>query len=720
MQDVLIYLLKSSALIGLFYFAYFLLLKQETSFMQNRKFLLVGLVSSLVLPFIYFTQKEYIEAQGSNAPYIAFTEFAPQENLPIEEPIDWWQIGFYVYLLGIAIMAFKFLFQLYSLQRIINSGKQKRFKTLKLVRTSKNIKPFSFFKHIVFNPEKHNEKDLKLILKHEQIHAKQWHSLDVIFTSLLCVVFWFNPFIWLYKKVVIQNLEFLADQDAVANIPSKKEYQKALVMATVGLQPAMSNQFYQSFIKKRIIMLNKSKKKNTPWKTLLVIPFLCLFLYSFNLKKESIVLDSSPKLNLNQEIDTVKNKSILGNVSFEEDTEAAKNDNQKLPIRSKAFDVLGEKPLYILDDKSYTKSEIEGKAITFEAVQIMKPTTAKQQYGKHAKDGAVLLSKTELIDDLQKFYKNLDRKEEAVELQFLTITSAKKPEILTLKKEASSVKTTHKADAPSEEKTKPSQKRNLTRIVNFSSPIKSNDTLFILDGIIQKDRTFLNHLEKKDIENTTYLKGAEATALYGAQASKYGVKIYTTKVRNSSKVENQKSLDTLKTAVRIRNISNQQGQPLYVLNGEVISIKEFEKIVPADIKALYVLKDKSAATKYKGQHTENGVVEIYTNDYKGDIPIQTTSKVFVYTINPYETDAAINGMIKKIKKAYDVDVDIKKLHRNDEGLIDNIKMKSRQSGSSSWNVTYSASNSSDHVETIYMIMDTENDAFKITNQTPGK
>ncbi|UAB84104.1 hypothetical protein INR75_18350 [Zunongwangia sp. SCSIO 43204] len=678
------------------------------------------------MPSIYFTQKEYVELQASNAPYVAFTEFSPQENMMIEEPTDWWQIGFYLYLLGLAVMSFKFLLQLYSLQRIINSGKQKRFKTLKLVRTSKDIKPFSFFKHIVFNPKKHNEKDLKLILKHEQIHAKQWHSLDVIFTSLLCIAFWFNPLIWLYKKVVVQNLEFLADQDAVANIPSKKEYQKALVMATVGLQPAMTNQFYQSFIKKRIIMLNKSKKKNTPWKTLLVIPFLCLFLYSFNLKTESIVLDSSNKERSAQ--DTVKNQSILGNVSFvedaEEDTEAAKNDDQKLPIRSKAFDVLGEKPLYILDDKSYTKSEIEGKAITFKAVKIMKPATAKQQYGEHAKDGAVLLSKTELIDDLQEFYKNLDKREEAVELQFLTITSAKKPEILTLKKEASSVKTTHKKETSSEEKkgneNGTTERKKPTRIVSQSSLRKSNDTLFILNGIIQKDRTFLNHFGKENIENITFLKGAKATALYGARASKYGVKIYTTKVKSSNltRHNNQKTTDSVKV-FRISD-SSQAYKPLYVLNGEVISIKEFEKLVPKDIKAIYVLKDKSATTKYKNKQAKYGVVEIYTNDYKGDIPAQTTSKVFVYTINPNETDAAINNMIKKIKKAYDVDVDIKKLHRNDEGLIYTIKMKARHSGSSSWNVTYSASNSSDHVETIYMVMDTDNNDFKITNQKPGK
>ncbi len=861
MQDVLIYLLKSSALIGLFYFAYFILLKQETSFMQNRKFLLVGLVSSLVLPFIYFTQKEYIEAQGSNAPYIAFTEFTPQENLPIEAPIDWWQIGFYVYLLGIAIMAFKFLFQLYSLQRIINSGKQKRFKTLKLVRTSKNIKPFSFFKHIVFNPEKHNEKDLKLILKHEQIHAKQWHSLDVIFTSLLCVVFWFNPFIWLYKKVVVQNLEFLADQDAVANIPSKKEYQKALVMATVGLQPAMSNQFYQSFIKKRIIMLNKSKKKNTPWKTLLIIPFLCLFLYSFNLKTETITLSNEIKTeqntpeilysarisknttqeefeNYSKEFKKVGATLNIENLSFNNENEIKRirislksqfgrstkettnigedkyvanlyEDGNVQIINENEPNTIGNKKSFqdkklskvIINDTEYLPKDLSNTYLNFSESLLQIDDSEKT---------ILEVRKGQIVSDIKSFIKENANKKRLMQFIFFdeksmahvfsvdtegkTFTIGEHQETTTfpgisnikfLKKDpmvvvneskghlsdlivyapvAKSITAleSEKAIALYGEKAKngalviktstsgnqEKKSKKINRIICFSTP-NLKDTIHLLNGQPTSEKT-LKNLKNEEIKEVLYVPGnTELEALYGARA-KNGMKIIITnekgesykrsisnfidkpiksnsldkeseKTKNDNKSQqSQESLDTLKTAVRIRNIYNQQGRPLYVLNGEVISIKEFEKIVPADIKALYVLKNKSAATKYKGQHTENGVVEIYTNDYKGDIPIQTTSKVFVYTINPYETDAAINGMIKKIKKAYDVDVDIKKLHRNDEGLIDNIKMKARQSGSSSRNVTYSASNSNDHVETIYMIMDTENDDFKITNQTPGK
>ena len=712
MQELLLHLLKSSALIGIFYFAYLILLKQETSFMQNRKFLMVGLVSSVVLPFIYFTQKEYIAVETNEVPYIAFTQFTPQDNMVNEEPIDWWQIGFYVYFLGLVVMVFKFLLQLYSLQNLINSGKKKRYKTLKLVRTTKNIKPFSFFKYIVFNPDKHREKHLKLILKHEQIHAKQWHSLDVIFASILSIAFWFNPFIWLYKKAIIQNLEFLADQDAVASIASKQDYQKALVMATVGLQPAMTNQFYQSFIKKRIIMLNKSKKKNNQWKPLLVIPILCLFLYSFNLKTENISLHSSTE-KISQLNDTLKKNSISGKVSYEE------NENAKLPIRSKDFEILGENALYILDHKTYTKSELTGNAVVFKSIQVIKPKTAEKQFGKKGKDGAVLLSNAELIEDFQGYLRELDKQEEAINLQFLRITSRKKPEIITLQKEQSSVQPleskTVSSDTIEENNSKTTQNDEKVKIVSYSKLLK--DTLYVLNGVPKKDKSFLQHLKKENIENITYIQGDKAKALYGSRVSEHGVKLFTTKVEDSNALLRKKSNPI--QFIRINDSAVIDGnRPLYVLNGKVISLKEFKQIQPENIKAVYVIKGKKAAAKYKDENAAYGVVEVYTIDFKRELPGQSATKVFVYTIHQYETDAAINKMIALIKKEYDIEVDIKKLHRNTDGMINSIKMKAKHTGSSSWNVTYSSSNSSDHVETIYMIMDTESGDFKITNQKP--
>ena len=109
--------------------------------------------------------------------------------------------------------------------------------------------------------------------------------MDILLTHLACIVLWVNPFIWLYKKDLKQNLEFLADHDTVNNAVCKKAYQYTLLKTSApSHQLALSNNFYNSLIKKRIVMLQKSKKINQ-FKYALVIPLLAIFLMSFNTKE---------------------------------------------------------------------------------------------------------------------------------------------------------------------------------------------------------------------------------------------------------------------------------------------------------------------------------------------------------------------------------------------------------------------------------------------------
>ena len=101
---------------------------------------------------------------------------------------------------------------------------------------------------------------MEQIIAHEKVHANQYHSIDILLTQLACVVLWFNPFIWLYNKDLKQNLEFSADHDTVNNAVCKKAYQYTLLKTSVPTyQLALSNNFYNSLIKKRIVMLQKSK-----------------------------------------------------------------------------------------------------------------------------------------------------------------------------------------------------------------------------------------------------------------------------------------------------------------------------------------------------------------------------------------------------------------------------------------------------------------------------
>lgn len=285
MEELLIYIAKSSVLTGIFILVYLLLLKNDTSFEMNRKFLLGGIFASFILPLIQFTKIVVIEnaVLESNFP---ISEAAA--GIPVQQAAvwNWWEIAGMIYFIGIAFLSIRFLLQLISLWRNIQNQPKRKDGKFIFVSSAKKVQPFSFFRYIVYNPQLHSSPELEMILNHEKIHARQWHSVDVLLSNLATIFLWCNPFIWIYKKYLIQNLEFIADRGTVATSVSKKAYQQTLVKVSVAnFQPALSNLFYQSLIKKRIIMLNKNSTQKSPfWKLSLVIPFLFIFMFLFQVK----------------------------------------------------------------------------------------------------------------------------------------------------------------------------------------------------------------------------------------------------------------------------------------------------------------------------------------------------------------------------------------------------------------------------------------------------
>jgi beta-lactamase regulating signal transducer with metallopeptidase domain len=148
------------------------------------------------------------------------------------------------------------------------------------------------------------KKELEQIITHEKVHVDQHHSIDILLTQLTCITLWFNPFIWLYNKNLKQNLEFIADKNAQSKVTCKKSYQTTLLKTSMpSHQIVLSNHFYNSLIKKRIVMLHKSKsKKINLIKYAFIIPLLAIFLMSFNTKEVYIKKEA---LQVNPEENTV-------------------------------------------------------------------------------------------------------------------------------------------------------------------------------------------------------------------------------------------------------------------------------------------------------------------------------------------------------------------------------------------------------------------------------
>jgi len=284
METIFIYLIKASGLIAAFFVAYYFLLRKETFFKTNRWFLLSGLFASVLLPLVTFTKIIWIEP----APQQLSWTNVPVTPAPTVETyeINWFLVAAMVYAIGIIIFLFRFVFDFNNLIKVLRGKTVTQQADFKYIDVAEKVSPFSYFNYIVYNSSMYTEAELENILEHERVHCEQMHSADVLVSRIFCILFWYNPFVWLYQKAILQNLEFIADSEALKNITDKKAYQITLLKVTTHDNcVAITNHFYQSLIKKRIIMLNKNQsKKWNSWKYALIIPVLVAFILYFQVK----------------------------------------------------------------------------------------------------------------------------------------------------------------------------------------------------------------------------------------------------------------------------------------------------------------------------------------------------------------------------------------------------------------------------------------------------
>lgn len=281
MEAFFLYLLKVSGILLLFFTVYHALLKKETLFSGNRFFLLAGMVAAFALPFMYINR--YIDLSGRTtvAGKPASLQFVKDTA---DIATDWQTILFMVYTAGVFVLFSRFIIQLMSLARLIRDSSVRNGEGFTYVECSEPVAPFSFFNYIVYNPAQYKPYELAAILDHERVHCSQWHSLDILFSHLVTILLWVNPVAWLYRQNIQQNLEFLADARATRNMESLKTYQYMLLKVSgIPMYRPITNNFYNSLIKKRIIMLQKSKShQHNSWKYAMVLPLLLGFLVIFN------------------------------------------------------------------------------------------------------------------------------------------------------------------------------------------------------------------------------------------------------------------------------------------------------------------------------------------------------------------------------------------------------------------------------------------------------
>src|SRR5690606_23822223 len=154
-----------------------------------------------------------------------------------------------------------FVFKLIKVVRLLLENPKTKWGDLLIVNVLKSNMAFSFFSY-VFLGEHLNEKEKATILAHETVHVREKHTFDLLFFEMLRILFWFNPFVYMYQNRIMTLHEFIADQHAIKQHDKTQYYQNLLAQVFATQKISFINPFFkQSLIKKRIVMLQKSKSK---------------------------------------------------------------------------------------------------------------------------------------------------------------------------------------------------------------------------------------------------------------------------------------------------------------------------------------------------------------------------------------------------------------------------------------------------------------------------
>jgi hypothetical protein len=205
---------------------------------------------------------------------------------PVSQGVDWFWFLVSVYLIGLLFFILRFMFQIFSLSRLVKKGAVIQKERYRLVLLGQETMPFTFLDYLFVNERTYITDRLEQeILQHELTHIKEKHSLDILFVEALKIVFWFNPVFLFYKKAIQLNHEFLADGEVVACVRDVLSYQKLLISKVLGKEFVynLSSPINYSVTKNRLIMMKKTTSKR---KSLLLrvslIPILGFLLGSFS------------------------------------------------------------------------------------------------------------------------------------------------------------------------------------------------------------------------------------------------------------------------------------------------------------------------------------------------------------------------------------------------------------------------------------------------------
>ena len=287
---MIIYMLKSLVCSGCLYLVYHLFLEQERMYRFNRFYLLFSIIFSFSIPLMELR------------PNTGLPEISPSQNIPLSyyiqsaapdktEPLatsgtfnTWPDVLIGCYLLVSALLLARFLRNLYMLFKKVRHQQAIPYHEARLILNVESTGSHSFLNYIFVDRQSYLAGKVHFqILDHELSHVRQKHTLDILFLEILFALAWFNPVLLLYRKAILLNHEFLADESVLKSHQDTAGYQELLLSEILSANEFnITSKFNYSVTKKRLIMMKKQANiKTALLKQFSLIPVLTVAVFIF-------------------------------------------------------------------------------------------------------------------------------------------------------------------------------------------------------------------------------------------------------------------------------------------------------------------------------------------------------------------------------------------------------------------------------------------------------
>ena len=464
-SSLLLYSIKSAMVLTMLYLPYMLLLRRESFFRFNRIVLLGILLLSLVLPlcnipWMSLDHKPVVQAAQLQMLELGIPVHVLPEvqvvanNMAVNENLRFsvFMLVSVIYIMGMIVLLAMRLWQITRLQYGLKQGAlwQDDKQGVCIYCHSGDVAPFSWMRNIVINEKDYDEAGREIIL-HEMGHIHNRHSWDVVLLTLVQMLQWWNPLVYVLSISLRDVHEYEADDHVLQQGVSAQGYQLLLIRKAVGSGSyAFANSFNHSLTKKRITMMKKSK--SNPWmksKALYVIPVAALALSAFatpkfvapieetvtklegkgmekssnlqaqeeerkvvELKNVPKVLVDGKEMTTQEAMEAVKGKEIQNSLTTQPDgsevlsikTRGTKDGQPLIVLNGKIIEIPKDAKDYDSEERLAKLLDIDAEDI--ESITVFKGDAAIEKWGDKGSNGVILIT-TKSKDNVKELVKKL-------------------------------------------------------------------------------------------------------------------------------------------------------------------------------------------------------------------------------------------------------------------------------------------------------------------------